>query len=116
MQTAGVVIQIQSDCVLASVQMDLDSELLIRLKKELLSFCFNKSIKGVILDLSGVSIIDSEDFKGIKEIISSIKLMGYPCILTGLGAPIVSSLVTIGADFKGIKAYNSLDQAISYFE
>jgi anti-anti-sigma regulatory factor len=115
-QTAGVVIQIQSDCVLASVQKDLDSEFIRHLSNELLDFCFNKPIKGVILDLSGVTIIDSDDFKGIRKIISSIELMGYPCILSGLGAPIVSSLVSIGADFEGIKAYNSLDQAISYFK
>ena len=116
MQSAGVVIQIQSDCVVAIVQMDLDGEFLSRLKKDLLDFCFNKPIKGVVLDLSGVSIIDSDDFEGIKKIIYSTKLMGYPCILSGLGAPIVSSLATSGVDFKGIKAYNNLDQAISYFE
>lgn len=116
MQTDGVVIQIQSNCVLASVQMDLDSQFLDKLKKDLLDFCFNKSMSGVILDLSGVRIIDIDDFEGIKKIIYSIKLMGYPCVLSGLGAPIVSSLVTIGVDFKGIKAYNSLDQALSSFE
>ena len=116
MQTDGVVIQIQSDCVLASIQMDLDREFLDLLKKTLLNYCFNKSIKGVILDLSGVRIIDTVDFEGIKKIIYSIKLMGYPCILSGLGAPIVSSLAITGANFKGIKAYNSLDQALSSFE
>jgi rsbT antagonist protein RsbS len=96
--------------------MDLDSQFLDKLKKSLLDFCFLKSIKGVILDLSGVQIIDADDFEGIKKIIYSIQLMGYPCILSGLGAPIVSSLATFGADFKGIKAYNSLDQALSSFE
>ena len=116
MQTTGVVIQLQSECVLASVQMDLDSQLLDKLKKDLLNFCFNKSIRGVILDLSGVRIIDLTDYEGIKKIIYSIKLLGYPCVLSGLGAPIVSSLATIGADFKGIQGYNSLDQALSSFE
>lgn len=117
MQTDGVVIQIQSDCVLASVQMDLDSQFLDILKRDLLNFCFNnKSIRGVILDLSGVRIIDADDFEGIKKIIYSIKLMGYPCVLSGLGAPIVSSLAILGTNFKGIKAYNSLDQALASFE
>jgi rsbT antagonist protein RsbS len=96
--------------------MDLDSQFLDNLKRDLLNFCFNKSIRGVILDLSGVRIIDADDFEGIKKIIYSIKLMGYPCVLSGLGAPIVSSLATLGADFKGIQAYNSLDQALSSFE
>jgi rsbT antagonist protein RsbS len=96
--------------------MDLDSRFLDKLKTDLLNFCFNKSVRGVILDLSGVRIIDFDDFEGIKKIIYSIKLMGYPCVLSGLGAPIVSSLAITGADFKGIKAYNSLDQALSSFE
>lgn len=116
MQTNGVVIQIQSNCVLASVQMDLDSQFLNELKSNLLDFCYGKSIKGVIIDLSGVRIIDAEDFEGIKKIIYSVKLLGFPCILSGLGAPIVSSLATSGVEFKGIKAFNSLDQALSSFE
>ena len=70
----------------------------------------------MLLDLSGVRIIDVDDFEGIKKIIYSINLMGYPCILSGLGAPIVSSLAMTGVDFKGMKAYNSLDQALSSFE
>jgi rsbT antagonist protein RsbS len=115
MQRDGIVIQVQSDCVLVTVQKDLDKEFLEVLKTDLLNYCFQKSLKGVILDLSGVAILDSENFEGINKIIHSTRLLGYPCIISGLGAAVVSSLVMSDLDFDGIVAYNSLDQALSHF-
>ena len=114
MNKSGVVIQEQHGYVVVNIYSDLHSQFLANLKHEVLGFCKNKAIKGVVLDMSGINIIDMEDFKGIKKIVLSVKLMGFPCILSGLSVGIVAYLVLQDCDFSGIKAFRNLDQAMNY--
>jgi rsbT antagonist protein RsbS len=104
-------LQTSQGCVVASIQVDLSEEVLARFKEELLELLHRSGARGVILDVSGVEIMDLEDFEALRRAMSMAAVMGARCLLSGLRPGVVSSLVDLGADTRGIEGVLNLDEA-----
>lgn len=115
MRNQGFVFQIQNECVVASIQNDLDESLFTRLKGQLLSYCTKHKVKGIILDLSAIRTIDKSEFEDIRKIIVTANIMGYKCVVSGMGPGIVAFLVTAEVNLKGVISFRNLDQAMRAF-
>lgn len=72
----------------------------------------NSSIKGAILDLSMVSMLDSYSFKLLDKASKAISLMGVTVIWVGLRPGIVSALLDLNVDVNNIKAAMNLEQGL----
>ena len=116
MKSQGFVFQIQNECVVASIQNNLHESLLSRLKEELLNFCSQNSIRGIVLDFSAIRIIDKDEFEDIRKIIIAAKLMGFKCVISGMRAGVVAYLVTVEANLSGVDSFRNLDQAMKSFD
>ncbi|NET59794.1 MAG: STAS domain-containing protein [Symploca sp. SIO2E6] len=104
-------LQISQNCVVASIQVDLTPELLQQLCQDLLEKLHASGASGVILDLSGVEIIDFTDFTELRKIIDMVEIMGAKTIISGLQPGVISALVDLNADIDGIHAALNLDDA-----
>ena len=51
------------------------------------------------------------DFDVIRNIVKACRMMGYPCVLSNLNPGIISALVDMGADTRGILSALDLEQA-----
>lgn len=71
------------------------------------------SIKGVILDLSMMSSIDTYLFKILEKVSRTISLMGAVVVWVGLRPGVVSVLIDLNIDTSKIKAAMDLEQGIS---
>ena len=71
------------------------------------------SIKGVILDLSMMSSIDTYLFKILEKVSKTISLMGVVVVWVGLRPGVVSALIDLNIDISKIKAAMDLEQGIS---
>ena len=96
---------------LRAIQVDLSAAVLRRFRSELLDLIQTSGARGVILDVSGVEIMDCRDFEELSRIMTMAHLMGAPSVLTGLQAGVVSSLVEMGAETEGIATAMDLDDA-----
>ena len=67
---------------------------------------------GIILDLSGVEIIDAEDWEAIRGTMTMARLMGARSIVAGLRPGVVSALVELEVDVEDIDATLNLDEAL----
>ena len=104
-------LQVARGCVVASIQIDLDPEVLRQFRIDLLE-CVQKSrANGVILDVSGIDILDLDDFNGLRSTMEMAKVMGARPILSGLKPGVVSALIDLGADPEGVNAVLNLDNA-----
>jgi rsbT antagonist protein RsbS len=99
--------------VVASVQTDLTEPVLARFQDELLSLIHRIGARGVVIDLSGIDLLDSIEFYGLRRILKMAELLGARTILSGLRPGIVSSLVDANADTDGIEATLQMDDAIA---
>lgn len=110
---SGIPIQLHSQCIIASFQLDLHQDVLKLFQQELLSeIVQHNNIKGIIFDLSGLEIIDLVDFDSIRSIISMIKLTGFDTVISGLRPSVVSSLIMMEANIDNLLSSISLDEAL----
>jgi rsbT antagonist protein RsbS len=109
--TSAVAIQVSREIVVASIQVDLDDEVLARFREDLLHCVHETSPPGVIFDLSGLDTLDSQEFTALRGIIKMCSIMGAESVLVGLRPGVVSSLIEAGADIDGLRAATHLDAA-----
>ena len=108
---SGIPLQLSQECVVASIQVDLDEDVLQGFRQELLELLQRSGARGIILDLSGVSIIDAEDFRALRDTMDMARLMGAVTVMSGLQPGVVSALIDLEADTQGVDATLTLDDA-----
>jgi rsbT antagonist protein RsbS len=112
----GVAIQVSRDVVVASIQVDLDDNVLARFQKDLLQRIHETGSRGVILDFSGLETLDSDEFAALRRIIRMSTIMGAESVLVGLRPGVVSALIEAGADVDGLRAAINLDAAFALLQ
>ena len=104
--------QVTRGIVVASVQTDLNESVLARFKDELLSLIHRIGARGVVFDLSGVDLLDSVEYRGLRRIVKMAELLGAKTVISGLRPGIVSSLIDANVDTDGVVATLQTDDAI----
>lgn len=104
-------LQVSNNCVVASIQIDLTDEVLGKFRNDLLERLQSSGAAGVILDVSGVEIMDADDFNALRRIMSMAEIMGAKTVIAGLKPGVVSALVELNANIDNIHAALDLDDA-----
>ena len=110
---ARVPMQQVHGCVVASVQVELTQEVLHLFQQDLLRTMRDTRARAVILDLSGVSILDTSDFDAVLRTLRMAGLMGAKPVIVGVRAGIAASLVELGVSGWDIDCCLSLEQAFA---
>ena len=72
--------------------------------------------KVVVMDVTGVTTLDSKVANHIIQTIAAAGLMGASVIVTGLSADVAQSLVTLGIDLSSLKTFGDLQGGIEEAE
>jgi len=115
-ETPRVAIQVSRGVVVASIQTDLDEEVLARFREDLLGRVHETGSRGVILDVSGLETLDSDEFAALRRISEMVTIMGTESVLVGLRPGVVSSLIELNADVEGLQTAIDLDAAFELLE
>ena len=100
---------IYNNCLVITIQTELDDNVLLDLQKEILDKAENTSIKGVILDVSYVNIIDAFMFEIIINTAQMIKLLGKEMVISGMKPEVAGSLSNFDFDINKIKLANCVE-------
>jgi len=111
-----VAIQVSRDVVVASIQGDLDDDILARFREDLLRRIHETGSRGVILDASGLETLDSDEFAALRRIITMSTIMGAESVLVGLRPRIVSALIEADVDVDGLRSAINLDSAFALLQ
>ena len=109
-------LQASQGSIVASIQVDLDEDVLRQFRTDLLGLLDHSGLVRVILDVSGVEIMDAADYEGLRKTIVMAELMGARCILAGLQAGVVASLVELNVAAGDTETVLNLDEAFSAME
>jgi rsbT antagonist protein RsbS len=112
----GVAIQVSRDIVVASIQVDLDENVVARFQEDLLRSIHETGSRAVILDVSGIETIDSKEFGALRSIIRIAKIMGAESVLSGMRPGVVSALMDADVDVNGLCAAINLDAAFDLIQ
>ena len=112
----GIALQVSRDVVVASIQVDLDEDVLERFREDLLRRIHETGSRGVILDVAGLETLDASEFAALRRIITMCTIMGAKAVLVGLRPGVVSALIEAGADVDGLQAAINLDAAFALLQ
>ncbi|MBS8264159.1 STAS domain-containing protein [Mesobacillus boroniphilus] len=109
------VISIVDEVAVLPIIGDIDTHRARILMEHTLRETKNKEVDCLIIDLSGVFIVDTMVAQELFKIIDSLKLTGVDVNLTGMRPELAQSVVTLGINFDNVKMYSNLGQALKAF-
>jgi rsbT co-antagonist protein RsbR len=68
--------------------------------------------RAVVIDVTGVPIVDSKVANHLMQTVNAAGLMGAAVIVCGMSPEIAQTLVTIGAELRGVHTTGDLEEAI----
>lgn len=109
------IIQIRN-CLLVSIQTELHDRLAIELQTTLMERVRSLGVRGVILDVSWVEVIDSYITRILNDIGKSVRFMGADCYMVGIRPAVAMTLVEMGVELDAVSTALNLDAALEKLE
>ncbi|WP_158825470.1 STAS domain-containing protein [Mucilaginibacter lacusdianchii] len=88
--------------LLVTIQVDLYDRLAMDLESDLIRMVNKTGAKGVLIDISAVSIVDSFMGRIIGNIASMSKLLDAETVVVGMQPAVAITLVELGLDLPGV--------------
>lgn len=85
-----------NDCLIISIQVELDDPTAMKFQTELLEKLHETNSRGVVIDLTTIDFIDSFIARILRDIIRMASLMGAKVAITGIQPGIAITLVELG--------------------
>ena len=104
------VILLSSEVGLLPLIGDIDTERAKFIMESTLQQSVKLGITHLIIDLSGVIMVDTMVAHQIFQVISSLKLIGVQSTLLGIRPEVAQTAIQLGIDFKDITTENSLEK------
>jgi anti-anti-sigma regulatory factor len=89
-----------------------DSRRSAEIMERLLSEITARQSRFVILDITGVEIVDTKTADHFIKVIKAAELLGTRCILTGIRPAVAQTLVEIGVDLSSITTLRTLQDGL----
>jgi rsbT co-antagonist protein RsbR len=102
------VIQIWDEILVLPLVGTIDSRRAMQIMERLLEGVVGTNASIVIIDITGVPVVDSEMANRLLRSIKAAKVMGAECILTGLSPQISYTIVNMGVDLRDVITRASL--------
>lgn len=102
--------------LLVSIQVALSDQVVADLKDDVASEIQKAACGGLVIDVSGIDIMDSYISRTIRDIGIIARLMGVRPVICGLGPTIAITLVEMGMDMQGIDTARNLDAAVAWLD
>jgi rsbT antagonist protein RsbS len=113
---ARVPLQQSRNSIVASIQVDLSDEVLSQFRIDLLQRLQRTNADAVILDVSGIEVMDLVEFQALRDTMKMACLMGARTVFAGFRPGVVSALVELDAEVEDITAAFNLDAAFTLLE
>ncbi|MBD7985972.1 STAS domain-containing protein [Sporosarcina sp. Sa2YVA2] len=107
------IVSISDDIAILPLIGDIDTERALMLMDNTTKEAARLKISYLILDLSGVAIVDTMVAHHIFNLSSTLKLLGVKTILTGVRPEVAQTAVSLGLDFRDQITKGTLQQALA---
>ena len=98
------VMEIWDDVLVLPIVGVVDTRRSMDIMSNLLEQIVARQAKCVILDITGVEVVDTRTADYLLKVVRAASLLGSRCVLTGLSPAVAQTLVEIGADLTEVRA------------
>jgi rsbT antagonist protein RsbS len=106
----------QRDYLIASVQSVLTDEDLVNLRDKLVQQVGRYRSAGVILDVTGMDVIDSFSVRTLRDLAHMIRLRGATTVIVGIQPEVAFSMIQLGLRLKDVPTALDLEEGLAYLD
>jgi len=99
--------------LLVTIQIDLYDRLALHLEEDLVNMVEKTAAKGVLIDISAVSIVDSFMGRILGNIASMSKLLDAQTVVVGMQPAVAITLVELGLPLKGVSTALDVEKGMN---
>lgn len=92
----------------------IDTRRIQHIMDTLLSGVADRRARTVILDITGVSVVDTQVANALIQSAQAVKLLGAEAVLTGIRPEVAQTLVQLGVSLQGVVTRGTLQDGIAY--
>ena len=98
--------------LLVTIQVDLYDRLALNLESDLVQMVNKTSAKGVLIDISAVSIVDSFMGRIIGNIANMTRIMDAQTVVVGMQPAVAITLVELGLPLHGVRTALNVEKGM----
>jgi rsbT co-antagonist protein RsbR len=110
------VLQVRGELLILPLVGVIDTQRARQVTEKLLTFIRDRRAKVVVIDITGVSTVDSQVANHLLQTVDASRLMGATVIVTGLSPEVAQTLVTIGVDLSKLNTVGDLQGGLAEAE
>ena len=104
------------DVLIAAIQQDLTDQTALDLQRDLTEMGAVPGTRGVIIEVSGVEIVDSFLARVLSEIAAAASLLAGRTVVAGMRPSVAITLVEMGLGLSGMRTARTLEDAMAFFD
>jgi rsbT antagonist protein RsbS len=112
----SVAILRQGDVLIASIRADLSDGQLLALRDDLAERVGVERIRGIVLDVAALDVIDSFVARSLRSIVESVSLRGTETVVVGIRPDVAIAMVQFELNLDALRAVLDLDEAIAVLD
>lgn len=107
-ELSNPILEVWNDVLAMPIIGIVDSRRSAEMTERLLAEVSRTQAKHVIVDLTGVEVVDTKTADNLVKLVRSVELIGARCMLTGIKPAVAQTLVNIGVDFSRLETLRNL--------
>jgi rsbT antagonist protein RsbS len=103
------------EVLLAGIEQELTDSLAVALQQELAELAAT-GVRGVVIDISQVDIVDSFLARVLAEIAAATRVLAGRTVVCGMRPPVAITMVEMGLGLPGLHTARSVEDALAILE
>jgi rsbT antagonist protein RsbS len=101
------------DILISTIHVDLHDAVAEAFQADVLTVIEKTGAKGLVIDVSGLEMVDSYVARIVADTGRMAKLMGTQMVLVGMRPEVAATLVRMGYSMEGVKTALNLDEGLA---
>jgi rsbT antagonist protein RsbS len=101
------------DTLLVSIQLDMHDQLAMALQDDLTNRIVTSRARGVMIDISGLEIVDSFIGRMLNNIAAMSRVLDAVTVVVGMRPAVAITLVELGLALTGVKTALNVDKGLA---
>jgi len=109
------VLELWDDVLALPVVGVVDTQRSVQMSERLLKEVLDRRARYVIIDLTGVDIVDTSTADRLFKLSRAVSLLGAECVMTGIQPDVAQTLIDLGVEFGNLKTQRNLKRALDVY-
>jgi rsbT antagonist protein RsbS len=101
------------ECLLVSIQVDMHDRLAMTLQDDLTGRIVSDRAKGVLIDISGLEMVDSFIGRMLGDIAAMSRILDAETVVVGMRPAVAITLVELGLSLAGVRTALNIERGMA---